>query len=160
MPLLNKRTLVANDAWQVSDSEQPVELMPNTALTFEQFLQLRETDPAKVALVKAIVVSGVNDHRAVLAAAHQFDLIMVEFPVLRDGRGFSLARWLRADGFSGEIRAIGETSRDKLALLERCGFDSVALEDAMFKPEYLNAYTEISVRYQGSADDNRPIYKQ
>jgi uncharacterized protein (DUF934 family) len=124
---------------------------------FSEYLELSE---AEQLLVDAVQVNGDAPLEQLLHLADRFEAIAVEFPVLRDGRGFSFARELRVSGFTGQIRAIGETSRDKLALLERCGFDAVELAADKFKREYLSAYTEMSVRYQGAVDDPRPIYRQ
>ena len=53
-------------------------------------------------------------------------LIAVDFPVFRDGRGYSIARLLRERyGYEGEMRAIGDVLRDS-SLHVRCGFDAYA----------------------------------
>lgn len=119
-----------------------------------------EMDAQARASVRAIRASGEDSLEQLLEHINQFDLIALEFPVLRDGRAFSFARAIRGAGFKGQIRAVGETSRDKLSFLERCGFDAVELDDSQFKREHLEAYTEISVRYQAAADQPLPIYRQ
>ncbi|MEM1140208.1 MAG: DUF934 domain-containing protein, partial [Pseudomonadota bacterium] len=58
-----------------------------------------------------------------------FDLIAVEFPMFKDGRGFSTGRILRRSGFTGELRAVGTVLRDQLAFLHRVGFNSVDADD-------------------------------
>lgn len=62
-------------------------------------------------------------------------LIVLEFPVFRDGRAFTQARSLREyEGYKGEIRASGHLLPDQAIHLRRCGFDSVVLsEDANVK---------------------------
>jgi uncharacterized protein (DUF934 family) len=56
----------------------------------------------------------------------QLDLVVVQFPVFRDGRGFTIARTLREKhGFRGEIRAAGHVIPDQLPLLAQCGFSSI-----------------------------------
>ncbi|MCX5616037.1 DUF934 domain-containing protein [Bombella sp. TMW 2.2559] len=62
-------------------------------------------------------------------------LIVLEFPIFRDGRAFTQARSLREyEGYEGEIRASGHLLPDQAIHLRRCGFDSVALsEDANVK---------------------------
>lgn len=58
----------------------------------------------------------------------RLDLVAVEFPKFRDGRGFTLARTLREKhGFKGDIRAIGHTLPDQFPALLRCGITSVLL---------------------------------
>ncbi|MCR6628611.1 MAG: DUF934 domain-containing protein [Magnetospirillum sp.] len=59
---------------------------------------------------------------------HWLDLVVIDFPRFRDGRGFTLARTLRERyGFTGEIRAQGNLLPDQLSLLQRCGFSSIAV---------------------------------
>lgn len=62
-------------------------------------------------------------------------LIVLEFPIFRDGRAFTQARSLREyEGYKGEIRASGHLLPDQAIHLRRCGFDSVVLsEDANVK---------------------------
>jgi uncharacterized protein (DUF934 family) len=57
---------------------------------------------------------------------NRIDLIVVEFPKFRDGRGFTIARTLRErHGFKGDIRAIGHVLPDQFAALVQCGFSSI-----------------------------------
>lgn len=87
-------------------------------------------------------------------------LIAINFTTFRDGRGFSLARQIRRLGYAGELRAVGYFARDQLAYLERCGFNAFDISGAQEADELIKAFTEITVRYQGSADDPRPLYRQ
>lgn len=57
-------------------------------------------------------------------------LIVLEFPIFRDGRAFTQARSLREyEGYKGEIRAAGHLLPDQAIHLRRCGFDSVILSE-------------------------------
>ncbi|MFV0383421.1 DUF934 domain-containing protein [Paracoccus sp. (in: a-proteobacteria)] len=55
------------------------------------------------------------------------DLVAIEFPAFGDGRGFSLARRLRALGFDGTLRATGGLIADQYAMARRVGFDEVQI---------------------------------
>ena len=55
------------------------------------------------------------------------DLIRVAFPSAADGRGFTIARHLRARGYSGRLRARGHVIADQYAMARRSGFDEVAI---------------------------------
>ena len=57
------------------------------------------------------------------------DLIRVAFPSSADGRGFTLARHLRARGYAGRLRAKGHVLADQYAMARRCGFDEVEISD-------------------------------
>ena len=57
-----------------------------------------------------------------------WSIIAIDFPIFRDGRGYSTAALLRQRfGWDGELRAIGDILIDQLIYLSRVGFDSFAL---------------------------------
>lgn len=56
-------------------------------------------------------------------------LVAVTFPAFSDGRGFTLARHLRARGFRGRLRAKGYVIADQYAMARRSGFDEVEISD-------------------------------
>jgi uncharacterized protein (DUF934 family) len=56
-------------------------------------------------------------------------LIAVTFPAFSDGRGFTLAQWLRAMGYKGRLRARGHVIPDQYAMARRSGFDEVEISD-------------------------------
>ncbi|MDP0927249.1 DUF934 domain-containing protein [Paracoccus onubensis] len=55
------------------------------------------------------------------------NLIAIDFPAVGDGRGFSLARRLRALGYKGQLRASGRLIADQYAMARRVGFDEVEI---------------------------------
>jgi len=58
-------------------------------------------------------------------------VIAIAFAKFTDGRGYSQARMLREQaGYKGELRATGEILLDQVPLLERCGFDALAVSHA------------------------------
>jgi uncharacterized protein (DUF934 family) len=88
-------------------------------------------------------------------------LIAIEFPKFTDGRGYSVGRMLRdRHGFTGELRAVGWVLRDNLAYMERCGFDAFDLKPGKPLESALQAFGELSARYQADVDDKRPIYRR
>ena len=56
-------------------------------------------------------------------------LVAVLFPVFSDGRGFTLARQIRAAGYTGRLRATGPLIADQYAMARRAGFDEVEIPD-------------------------------
>ena len=62
-------------------------------------------------------------------ALEKIDLLVINFPVFTDGRGFSYARDAREHGYQGELRASGHFIRDQLTYLKRCGFDAFQMAD-------------------------------
>jgi len=90
-----------------------------------------------------------------------FGVVAVRFPKLADGRGYSIGRLLRDRfGYRGELRAIGDVTRDQLALLERSGFNAFALRAGEDARQALAAFDEISEAYQGSALRPLPLYRR
>jgi uncharacterized protein (DUF934 family) len=76
-------------------------------------------------------------------------IVEVHFPKFGDGRGYSLARLLRTRyGYKGELRAVGEFTRDHLLFMERVGFDAFELRQGEDAAEALAAFEEFSASYQ------------
>ena len=85
----------------------------------------------------------------------RFGVVVLDFPVFKDGRPFSYARLLRERyGFEGEIRASGHVIRDQYQFLHRCGFDALEVssdaDDAA--AGWQTAQEEISLAYQPATD--------
>lgn len=58
-------------------------------------------------------------------------MIRVLFPAFSDGRGFTLARRIRALGFQGRLRAAGPLIADQYPMARRVGFDEVEIPPEM-----------------------------
>lgn len=56
-------------------------------------------------------------------------MIRVDFPSFSDGRGFTIARQLRRQGYDGRLRARGHVIADQYAMARRAGFDEVEIDD-------------------------------
>ena len=61
----------------------------------------------------------------------QIDLVSIGFPSYGDGRGFSIAKQLRALGFKGVLRASGPLIADQFAFALACGFDEIDLPESV-----------------------------
>ncbi|MFZ1728281.1 MAG: DUF934 domain-containing protein [Albidovulum sp.] len=59
------------------------------------------------------------------------DLVRIGFPGFADGRGFTLARHVRAKGYDGRLRAKGPLIADQYAMARRSGFDEVEIPDEL-----------------------------
>ena len=87
--------------------------------------------------------------------------VEVEFPKFGDGRGFSIGRLLRErHGYRGELRAVGQITRDHLLLLERCGFDAFELRDGEDAQEALAGFEAYSESYQATLAQPRPLFRR
>lgn len=58
-------------------------------------------------------------------------MIRVAFPAMGDGRGFSIARRLRAMGYAGRLRAAGPLIADQIDAALRVGFDEIEALDGI-----------------------------
>lgn len=158
MPLLINREPVENDSWTLVDEDtlqQSGDIIVPLALYLENQDSLSNRDGSL-----AVQVSGDDNIDTVLENPNRFPLIAVFFPAVRDGRGFSIARLLKRAGFTGQIRATGDVSHDRLDFMTRCGFDALEIPADRYSEEVHNAFSEFSVRYQGAEDDSRPVYRQ
>jgi uncharacterized protein (DUF934 family) len=77
-------------------------------------------------------------------------LVRVAFPATGDGRGFSIARRLRAMGYVGRLRAAGPLIADQFRFARRSGFDEIELPDAVAARQPAEQWR---VRPQGSYQD-------
>ena len=87
-------------------------------------------------------------------------LIAIQFPKAADGRGYSIAALLRRQGFSGDLRAIGEVLIDHLFLLRRIGFTSFALRADQDEDDARAALCRYSTAYQGGYDQPLPAFRR
>ncbi len=112
----------------------------------------RRGPPVGVRLRAADDIEDIVGHLDVI------DLVAFEFGSFTEGRGYSHARILRErHGYRGEIRARGDVSRDRLAFMERCGFNAFELRPDDAAEGALGAFSEISEVYQPAADTRPAI---
>ena len=90
----------------------------------------------------------------------RLSLIEIGFSAFGDGRGYSAARILREEGFTGELRAQGDVLVDQLAFMRRCGFDSFAPEKPLNEKDVETALARWPHVYQPAADDRTPIWSK
>ncbi len=88
-------------------------------------------------------------------------LVAVDFPVFRDGRGFSTAYLLRTRyHWKGQLRAVGDVLRDQLNFMKRCGFDAFAVRADKNIDDAIKGFTEFTVTYQASVDEPLPLFRR
>lgn len=86
----------------------------------------------------------------------RLSVVAIEFPVFRDGRGFSWARMLRTRlAFTGEVRAVGHFLFDQINYQRRVGFD--AWETSLPLEQVNKAFAEMTHVYQPSTDGKKTI---
>ena len=104
-------------------------------------------------------VEGGDDPADFAELLPQVDLVAVHVPKFSDGRYFSLARLIRVrHNYQGELRAIGDVLPDQLYFMQRVGFDSFDLRADKRLDTGVQALSAVTVTYQSSADDPRPLF--
>ncbi len=169
MTSMIKNRSVVNDDWVVVPAAQDGELPAVDALPAGKVLvPLALWQLARDTLIATkrrdelgVWLAPDSEPADLVADFDNISLIGVDFPVFRDGRGYSTARLLRERyGWRGELRAIGDVLRDQLHHLARCGFDAFAVRADKDIHDALRAFTEFSVLYQGAADNPNPLFRR
>jgi uncharacterized protein (DUF934 family) len=108
-----------------------------------------------------VLVNGDCDIQLIKPYLSRLNLIAIQFPKVVDGRGYSLAYLLRNRlKFTGELRAVGDFTRDQLFFLQRTGFNAMTLRAGENAEAALSAFNTFSIRYQGSSDTSNPLFIQ
>ena len=99
-----------------------------------------------------------EDVHALAPFIDKLAVIAIEFPVYRNGRGYSAARILREQmNYRGEIRAIGAVLFDQWQFLYRCGINAFEINADISLETFNEALGELSAAYQPAADAQRGI---
>jgi uncharacterized protein (DUF934 family) len=102
--------------------------------------------------------------RALAPVQDRLDLIAVAFPQHKDGRGFSLGRMLRQQGFEGTLRASGHILPDQFGFALHDGFDEVEIDEAQAArqpvEQWLRARALISESYQQTRGGPATIFEK
>jgi len=87
--------------------------------------------------------------------------VEVNFPKFGDGRGYSIARLLRERyGYKGELRAVGQITRDHLFFMESVGFDAFELREGEDPYEALAGFDDFGESYQASVKRPSPLFRR
>ncbi|HEY1630660.1 MAG TPA: DUF934 domain-containing protein [Rhizomicrobium sp.] len=153
MPLI-KNGAAADDTFVTIADDAPLPIN-GTIVSLARFQRERDTLLARNAPL-GVRLKSAESPEELGDDVHRLSLIVLEFPIFRDGRAFSWARMLRTRlGFTGEIRAAGHFLYDQLAFMTRVGFD--AFEGDFTPAQLARALGEITDAYQPSADGRRTI---
>ncbi|WP_295877628.1 DUF934 domain-containing protein [uncultured Zhongshania sp.] len=158
MPKIIKDQQICDDSWQVW---RDTETLPEIAgYIVPLSLWLSNKEALKSMGDVAVFLASDESPKALGNDVNELGLIAVDFPKFADGRGFSYGRELREQlGFTGELRAIGDFIRDQLYFLNRCGFNSFALETADLE-ESLASFQDFSESYQVGIDQKLPLFRR
>lgn len=144
MAKLIRGRAVVEDVWRdAGGAGSGPEILPLATLLASMTSDVNPAAPLGVSLQPG------DEPTALLPYLERLELIVVEFPKVGEGRGFSVAQLLRQrHGYRGELRARGALRRDQLFFLARCGFDSYQLDASEDLAAALAAFDTFSVAYQ------------
>ena len=106
----------------------------------------------------AVRIEPGENARDLLPHLDRLALVEVNFPAFGDGRGYSAARILREEGYTGELRAVGDVLVDQLSNMRRCGFDAFAPDSPLDPEDARAALDRWPHVYQPAADARTPIW--
>ncbi len=110
---------------------------------------------------KVVRLEPSDDPAAVAGELAGATRVEVNFPKFGDGRGFSIGRLLRERyGYKGELRAVGQVTRDHLFFLESCGFNAFELREGEDAAEALAALDDFSESYQATPARPVPLFRR
>jgi uncharacterized protein (DUF934 family) len=110
---------------------------------------------------KVVRLEPTDDPAAVAGELAGATRVEVNFPKFGDGRGFSIGRLLRErHGYRGELRAVGQLTRDHLFFLESCGFNAFELREGEDAAEALAALDDFSESYQATPARPVPLFRR
>ena len=150
---------IADDAWIVLDDEAPAPANGDIVVSLGRFQRERESLRAREGKL-GLLLNAADAVEEMSADAAGFALIMVQFPVFRDGRGLSTARLLRERyKYSGELRAVGDVREDQVFFMLRCGFDAFEIIAADPEAVFARASRTFRTAYQAAADLTVPAFR-
>jgi uncharacterized protein (DUF934 family) len=129
--------------------DDPVHEEP--AVTLDAFLTQPEAS--------AVRVEAGEDARLLIPHLARLQLVEVDFPRFRDGRGYSSAKILREAGYTGELRAAGDVLVDQMLFMRRVGFDSFAPNAPVDQAVLDATLARYDFVYQPAADAAVPVWK-
>jgi len=169
MALIIKNRAVVNDDWTVvrapADGASPAAGALAAGRVLVPFSLWKEQKDALVASRSkdelGVWLAPDDEPADLVADFDKIALIAVDFPVFRDGRGFSIGRLLRERyQWTGELRAIGDVLRDQLFQMYRCGFNAYATRQDRNIHDALKGLTVFSETYQASVDNPLPLFRR
>lgn len=158
--IIDGQPQVVEDTWVVVRAAEVLEAAPSNAIiAFSDWKEKYGSDNPVPA--RAVWIAPDDDFEQFSQRLSQLDLIAVDFPSFRDGRGYSIGYLLRTRyGWRGELRAIGDVLRDQLSYMRRCGFNAFSVRADKNIHDALKSFSRYSVQYQGAVDEPLPLFRR
>jgi uncharacterized protein (DUF934 family) len=152
---------VIEDGWDIIRTADTIDTEKRNFMIvpfpyFRDALNLEGAPP-----IRAVWIAPDDDFEPFAPQLCELELIAIDFPTFRDGRGYSVATLLRTRyGWRGELRAIGDVLRDQLNYMRRCGIDSFAVRADKDVHDAMKSFSHYSVQYQGAVDNPLPLFRR
>ena len=147
MPIIKKGEWIS-DEWISVDDETELPAEGDVLVSLSRYQENTEALTAREGKL-GVRLEASEAPEAIADVVGSFDLITVDFPAFKDGRGYSYARLLRERfGYTGELRAVGNVLRDQLSLMWRCGFDSFHVNQSITPEVFAESIGELTLVYQ------------
>jgi uncharacterized protein (DUF934 family) len=165
MPRIIKDRDIVQDDWQTLTGEVSSQVLAqhagqNVIVPLQCWLQQKDI----LANHKGRIAVWLDSHELPEQLASELDtlpLVGLNFPEFKDGRTFSSARELRERfAYKGEIRAIGDVTRDQLFYMARCGFDAFAMREDQDLERSLESFDDFRDAYQPAIDQPLPLFRR
>ena len=159
MQIIKDGKIIDDDVRHLADDEAASGT--RFTVSFKRWQAERETLRAAGGGTVGIRLQGGDTLADIAEDLPRLEPVVVEFPLLADGRSFSLARLLRERfGYRGEIRARGDFIRDQVYFLARVGVNAFEPAGDPDLNTLLPALNDFTVNYQAAADSVEPVYRK
>lgn len=155
---LIKDGVQVSDQWISVPDDAPVQADIPTIITYQRFLNERETLLRSQAEL-GVHLDSADDVTALREDLDRIRVVVLSFPKFTDGRSYSAARLLRQRyGYQGEVRATGNVLYDQYAFMRRAGFDAFQVKDGSEARFFAAKLKDFSHYYQTSADAAQAVW--
>lgn len=103
-----------------------------------------------------VALANTEDALTLTPVLRKISLVVLVFPLFRDGRAYTQAAILRETGFRGEIRATGRVLIDQISFMARVGFTTFEVAENISTAEIVAALQRYRAAYQTAPGDFLP----
>ena len=162
MPRLIKGRTLVEDRWTLQREVTSLASLPEgVPVIVPLAFWLEHRAKLRVRGNVGVWLAPTDDPADLAADLDALPVIAVDFPKFTDGRGYSIARFLRdRHRFTGELRAVGDVLRDQLFALAECGFDAFALRDDRDAAEALSGFDDFASVYTSTTHTPQPWFRR
>ncbi|NLY64292.1 MAG: DUF934 domain-containing protein [Alcaligenaceae bacterium] len=137
MLLVNKSGQYTQDHWQYVGQEDTIPENADVVVDLDRWDEI-----SNKTVRKGIRLSPDTNLTEIESLLPLVDIVLIDFPKFRDGRGFTQGKLLHERfGFKGDIRAGGHVLPDQFSALLSCGFSSALAAEHFPEERWKNAAT-------------------